>query len=93
MTRFAMRLLQEPGAESRISDLRLIAPKARFEFALDSKMIQLKLNGFETCREMATDIALAYEQSDDVAASVLRSDHHGPPLLSPRLKEGRGTCR
>jgi hypothetical protein len=50
-------------------------------------MIQFKLNGCETCRKMALDIALAYEQSDYVPAPVLNSDHNGPPLLSPRQKE------
>ena len=48
---------------------------------MDPDIIQLKLNGFDACREMASDIALAYEQSDNVSASALHSDHHGPPLL------------
>src|ERR1700694_1696902 len=49
---------------------------------MDPNIIQFELNGFDACREMAPDIALSDEQSDNVSTSVLYSDHHGAPLLT-----------
>jgi len=77
----------EPGAETRIVDLRMAVPEAGVEAALNLQVVQLQLNDGDAFGKIAADIVHADMEASDFVAFALCFDDHRCLQFPEKLKQ------